>query len=129
MNGFSSMLYCIICLLGMSGVAMGAVGKHWAEGFLDAARLKTLDTATFYHQIYSVFIFILELLRHIKNERKLIKLSTILCFTIGLFLFSGSLYIYIFFKIKWMVAITPLGGMLLIFSWGLLLFNFLSKKS
>jgi len=122
------MLYCIICFLGMSGVAMGAIGKHWAESFLDAKRLKTLGTATFYHQLYSIFIFVLEILRQHINKNSLIKLSNIVCFIIGVLLFSGSLYCYIFLNIKWMVAVTPLGGMLLIFSWGLLLFNFLSNK-
>ena len=47
------------CIFAMFGVAMGAIGKHWAEGFLLAKQLKTLSTATFYHQIYSILILIL----------------------------------------------------------------------
>ena len=42
------------------------------------------------------------------------------CFLVGIMIFSGSLYILAISGIRWLGAITPIGGLGLIIGWGLL---------
>jgi uncharacterized membrane protein YgdD (TMEM256/DUF423 family) len=41
-------------------------------------------------------------------------------FVAGIFIFSGSLYVLAITGIRWLGAITPIGGVCLIVGWGLL---------
>jgi uncharacterized membrane protein YgdD (TMEM256/DUF423 family) len=43
----------------------------------------------------------------------------------GVIVFSGSLYILCLTGIRWLGAVTPIGGVLMIIGWGLLLFGIL----
>jgi uncharacterized membrane protein YgdD (TMEM256/DUF423 family) len=46
--------------------------------------------------------------------------------TAGVLVFSGSLYILAITNLRWLGAVTPLGGLLLLAGWAILIF---SKKS
>jgi len=41
-----------------------------------------------------------------------------ICFTLGIFLFSGSLYLLTLANASWAGPITPIGGLLLMVGWG-----------
>ena len=43
-----------------------------------------------------------------------------LCFALGLLVFSGSLYVLALGGVRWLGAITPIGGLLLLAGWALL---------
>jgi uncharacterized membrane protein YgdD (TMEM256/DUF423 family) len=45
------------------------------------------------------------------------------CFVAGSVLFSGSLYLLALTGTRWLGAVTPLGGVLLILGWGLLAYG------
>ena len=128
MNKQQKILVISICLIGMLGVAMGAIGKHWAEKVLSTTKLKTLSTATFYHQLYSIFLFFLIVLK-LNFKHSFLRLRTILYFLIGLIIFSGSLYIYVFSNIKIFAHITPIGGIMLMVSWALLSIDLLKHSN
>ena len=52
----------------------------------------------------------------LKEEKKSLKVAGY-CFTLGIVLFSGTLYILTLTGQRWLGAITPIGGLLLIFGW------------
>jgi uncharacterized membrane protein YgdD (TMEM256/DUF423 family) len=49
-------------------------------------------------------------------------------FLTGMILFSGSLYALAFMKIGILGAVTPIGGLFLLFGWGSLIAAFIKKK-
>ena len=51
------MILFFLSLVGVSGVALGAVGKHMLQAQLTEAQFNTFSTAVHYHQLYSVLLF------------------------------------------------------------------------
>lgn len=104
-------------LLAMA-VALGAFGAHGLKSQLSTDMLQTFKTGVdyhFYHALGLLFIGILA----VSFPSDLIKWSAILL-TAGIVLFSGSLYALAISGIKWLGAITPLGGLSFIAGWVLL---------
>ncbi len=110
---------------GTTGVIMGAVGSHALEEHT-AETLKFFQIGNKYQIYHALFLLILGLL-HQRYQGKLMNLS-IFCTIAGIVLFSGSLYFLSLAKIK-VGMITPIGGMLLISAWILLLIQVLLKKT
>lgn len=113
-------------ILGLTGVALGAFGAHglkthW-ESTLPAAevayRLDIWKTATFYHLTHAIVLLVLAFGCPEKPQARNASWS----FVIGINIFSGSLYGLAITGLKWMGAITPIGGLFLIVGWALLLF-------
>jgi uncharacterized membrane protein YgdD (TMEM256/DUF423 family) len=50
-------------------------------------------------------------------------MTATVCFALGTLIFSGSLYVLAFSGIRWLGAITPIGGVLLIVGWAALLWS------
>ncbi len=96
-------------------IACGAFGAHKLESLLiQNERLDTFETASEYH-FYAAFMLIcIGLIAKVFN---IDKLSTpyILGY-IGSLIFSFSLYLLSITNIRWLGAITPIGGLLLIIS-------------
>eukprot|EP01102_Stenamoeba_stenopodia_P004112 TRINITY_DN14299_c0_g1_i1.p1 TRINITY_DN14299_c0_g1~~TRINITY_DN14299_c0_g1_i1.p1 ORF type:complete len:118 (+),score=17.71 TRINITY_DN14299_c0_g1_i1:61-414(+) len=92
-------------------VALGAFGAHGLKSRVsDPNLLKTWETAAHYHMIHSIALVICGVVpRNTKLPATL--------FTTGIALFSGSLYLLVLSKQKWLGAITPLGGTALIAGW------------
>ena len=102
---------------GFFGVALGAFGAHaLQEKLLALDTLKTWGTASLYHLIHAVVLLILS------REYSTQKLAW-WSFAIGIVLFSGSLYVLCVTGIKWLGAITPIGGLALLLGWGSLVFG------
>ena len=98
------------------GVGLGAFGAHGFEKILaENARLDTWDTAVLYHLIHGLAVWILG---YMAPGRRGIGLF----FVMGVLIFSGSLYLLSLTNILWLGAITPIGGLLLLAGWGVLVF-------
>ncbi len=110
---------------GATGVIMGAVGSHALKGY-PAETLKFFQIGNKYQIYHALFLLILGLLQH-RYPGRLMNLS-IFSTIAGTVLFSGSLYLLTLAKIK-VGMITPIGGMLLISAWILLLIHVLLKKT
>jgi len=102
---------------GATGIILGAVGSHALKGY-PAEALKSFQIGTKYQIYHALFLLILGLLERRYPER-LMSLS-IFGTIAGTVLFSGSLYLLALANIK-ISMITPIGGMLLISAWILLL--------
>lgn len=102
-------------------VVIGAFGAHGLKEIL--FQNKTLDTfltAVQYQMFHSIAILLNGILINIDILDSKIPAY---CFFVGILIFSGSLYILSITNIKWLGAITPIGGVLFLIGWGLLLIN------
>lgn len=101
----------IASLLGASGVALGAFGAHGLKAVLSANQtLEIWHTASWYHLLHSVVLL------WVAGRQKLNPLAFQLL-AAGIVVFSGSLYVLAVSNIRWLGAITPLGGVALIAGW------------
>lgn len=123
--------FIIVAIVMAFAVAIGAFGAHGLKAHLDAYGLAIFKTASFYHFIHGIGMFIVLILA----DKMSVKLSSLSFFSffVGIFLFSGSLYVLAlrsaFPSIPgWLGAITPLGGLAFILGWLGIAWNFFSKK-
>ena len=102
------------CLMALA-VVLGAFGAHGLKSKVSNEDLIIFETGVRYQIYHSIALIILGLMIYtIPN----IKLSIIAyLFTLGILLFSGSLYILVLTNLRWFGAITPIGGLCFIFGW------------
>ena len=105
-------------------VAMGALGAHFFSKTLSLKSLEILDTATQYMFWHSIAILLTLLLFQTQLCKKI---TPIYFFLIGILLFSGSLYLYIFTNNSWLMFITPIGGLHFLSGWLIFTFYLLKK--
>jgi uncharacterized membrane protein YgdD (TMEM256/DUF423 family) len=104
------------------GVVIGAFAAHGLKPLLSLKEINNFETGVKYQFYHAFALVVLGLLgAHFPRQERLFKLAGF-CFFIGIFLFSGSLYLLstqsIFnITIPLLGPITPLGGLLLIFGW------------
>ena len=107
--------------LAMLAVIMGAFAAHGLEQVLDPYDLAIFETAARYQMYHAIALLIVGILASMPQfSPRWLKLAAIL-FVLGIALFSGSLYLLALSGIKWLGAITPLGGVAFIFGWSLLI--------
>lgn len=107
-------------ILLMLAVATGAFGAHGLRGRIDDYALQIYEKAVFYHITHALGIILVAIISHsgLVSGSAAEKIALILL--IGVFLFSGSLYLLAVTGIRWLGAITPIGGSAFIFAWGYL---------
>jgi uncharacterized membrane protein YgdD (TMEM256/DUF423 family) len=99
---------------GMLAVAAGAFGAHGLRSRVEPEQLTAWATASQYHLIHSVVLLALAVFA--ASSGKSIKLPASL-FSGGIVLFSGSIYLLVLTKMRWLGPITPIGGLLLMAGW------------
>lgn len=97
------------------GVAAGAFGAHGLKGRLSAEMLAVFETGARY-QMYHAFALIVVAWATTRWPGTLATASGWLFLT-GTVLFSGSLYLLSLTGIRWLGAITPLGGLAFLAGW------------
>lgn len=101
---------------GALSVGLGAFGAHALkdrlEGFGNLATFQTAVQYQFYHTIALLFIGLFML----KFPSQSLNISAY-AMMIGILIFSGSLYVLSIFNIRWLGAVTPIGGLALILGW------------
>lgn len=112
----STMASRIAAAVGFLAVGVGAFGAHDLKGVLSQNGTTGIwQTAVFYHFIHAVLLFVLA-------ERTPFPAVAWWSFLIGIFVFSGSLYLLAATNVLWIGAVTPLGGLSFLFGWGSLVF-------
>ena len=104
----------VAALLGASGVILGAFGAHALQARLGAEQLESWNTAVRYHLLHSVVLLALALFGAASGRS--IQLPGWL-FSLGIALFSGSIYLLLLTGQRWLGPVTPAGGLLLIAGW------------
>lgn len=115
---------------GMLSVILGAFGAHALKKILSVERLESFETGVRYQMYAAFFLLIIGFI--LKFETTSEKWTSILMIT-GTFLFSVSIYFlslqdYLGANLKFLGPITPLGGLLMILSWGMLILYFAKNK-
>jgi len=98
-----------------TAVAAGAFGAHALKSILDPSMLAAFETAARYQMYHALGLFVVAWLLRETNSLLAVKAGWLFC--IGILLFSGSLYVVALTGIKWMGALTPLGGVSFIGGW------------
>jgi uncharacterized membrane protein YgdD (TMEM256/DUF423 family) len=113
----------VAALLGAAAVAIGAGGAHALRSTIVPEYLPTFETGVRYHLIHAVALLALAL----GGEGRPIALPAAL-FTLGVVLFSGSLYALALGAPTRLGIVTPFGGVALLLGWLALLRLALARR-
>lgn len=94
---------------------LGAIGAHGGvhRKLLEVGGMAHWQTASDYHLPHVAALFALALIA--KKSKLLFSAWWALC--LGVLIFSGSLYTLALTQMKWLGAVTPFGGLLMIVGW------------
>jgi uncharacterized membrane protein YgdD (TMEM256/DUF423 family) len=102
-------------LLSALGIAAGAFGAHAMKSRLTPEDLAIFDTASRYLGMQSMGLIGISLCMA-RLESATLKYAAA-ALLIGIIIFSGSLYALVGTGIRWLGAITPIGGAMMILAW------------
>lgn len=116
--------------LGMSSVILGAYGAHGLEKLVDSESVATFNTGVEYQMYHALLLMMVGITNFLSHKTKQIIFYLVI---LGVLFFSGSIYGLSTnelsgFDFKTIAFITPIGGLLLIASWAMLLIKFLQYK-
>ncbi len=117
-------------ILGILGIILGAFAAHGLEKLVDANAIKTFETGVRY-QIYHAFLLLIlgsSSFVSLKSKKSIFYLVLL-----GLIFFSGSIYglatnSLSSFDFKTIALITPIGGLLLIVAWIVMLIGIIRNQ-
>lgn len=104
----------VASILGAAGVTLGAFGAHGLKTRLTAEQLASWQTAVQYHLLHTVALLALALFAIWSGRSVRVPASL---FSVGVVLFSGSIYCLVLGGPRWLGPVTPLGGSCLIAGW------------
>ncbi|MEM9896488.1 MAG: DUF423 domain-containing protein [Bacteroidota bacterium] len=109
-------------IAGFVSVALGAFGAHaLQERLSQSGRLDTYQTAVQYQFYHSLALLAIGILLT-KYQNAALQYAGI-SMVIGILVFSGSLYILCFTGMRWLGAVTPIGGTFFLIAWALLVYG------
>jgi uncharacterized membrane protein YgdD (TMEM256/DUF423 family) len=112
-----SKIYLLLAAVsGFIAVALGAFGAHGLRDKLGADLLAVYQTGVQYQFYHTFALLAVALLLMLAPQSSLLKWSGNL-FAIGIVIFSGSLYVLALSGVRWLGAITPLGGVAFLAGW------------
>ncbi len=109
------LFFAIGSLSGFIGVALGAFGAHALKSRLDSDLLATFEVGVRY-QMYHAFALLAVGWAQTRWPGPVLDASGWL-FVAGTVIFSGSLYVLSLSGLRWLGAITPVGGIALLAGW------------
>ncbi len=103
-------------IFGALSIIIGAFGAHALKKILNEDQLKSFETGVKYQMYHTIVLLVIGL-----NSEE-ISIIVYWCFTLGVLLFSFSIYGLILSdsagnKMKFLGPITPIGGLLLLAGW------------
>jgi len=100
--------------LGALAVVFGAFGAHGLKARVSTEMLTVFETGARYHMYHALALLAVGWMA----ARNAVGADIAgWLFLIGIVIFSGSLYVMVFSGARWLGAITPIGGTLLIAGW------------
>lgn len=109
----------IAAVAGFTGVGLGAFGAHGLKTVLSPDMMTVWQTAVQYHLAHAVVLLALAFGLSTKPEKWLGRSAIMI--TLGLLLFSGSLYAMALTGIRPLGIITPFGGVSWLIGWAMLI--------
>lgn len=114
-----TLFIAIAAINGFMAVALGAFAAHGLKARLAPDMLAIFQTGVQYQMYHALALFGVGLLCMQISDSALLRASA-WSFLAGIIIFSGSLYILSLSGIRWLGAITPIGGGGFILGWLLL---------
>lgn len=116
-------------LYGLLAVIFGAFGAHALKKSFSEEQLKSFETGVRYQMYHAILLVMLGFNFNLNTP---LQEYMVYCFVFGTFLFSCSIYGLTLSsskgkKWKFLGPITPLGGLLLVAGWALLLYQFIGR--
>ncbi|WP_417860078.1 DUF423 domain-containing protein [Winogradskyella sediminis] len=107
-------------IFGMLAVIFGAFGAHALKKILTTEQLHSFEVGVRYQMYHAIVLLALGL------SATNVTTATYWCFTIGIILFSFSIYGLVLSdakgkKLRFLGPVTPIGGLLLVVGWFLML--------
>jgi uncharacterized membrane protein YgdD (TMEM256/DUF423 family) len=109
-------------------VVLGAFAAHGLKETISEEMLNVFETGVRYHMYHGIGLFLIAIAAGRLESGGALRWAARLMHA-GIFLFSGSLYILSISGIKWLGAITPLGGVAFIAAWALAAYALWKAKS
>jgi uncharacterized membrane protein YgdD (TMEM256/DUF423 family) len=109
-------------------VALGAFGAHALKASLEPRMFEIYNTAVQYQVYHALGMFAVAFLAYLNPSNSQVKLSGYIMLG-STVIFSGSLYMLSVLGIKWMGAVTPIGGTGFIISWVFLALSINNKEA
>jgi uncharacterized membrane protein YgdD (TMEM256/DUF423 family) len=107
----SRSLFRLAATLCFIGVTAGAFGAHSLKPTLETnGMLDVWNKAVLYHFLHAIALLVLALYGAASRGAWWLLFA-------GIFLFSGSLYVMALTNLRWLGAITPLGGLCFLTGW------------
>ncbi len=114
-------------LFGALAIAAGAFGSHYLKNKLSQEDLGIFEVAVRYQMYHALALIALAAFLSWYSSKWMIASGW--CWVLGTIIFSGSLYILVFSGVRAWGAVTPVGGILLLAGWGLLVLAALFLRS
>ncbi|MGG5487784.1 DUF423 domain-containing protein [Gaetbulibacter sp. PBL-D1] len=117
-------------ILGILSIVLGAFAAHGLKSLVSAEMIDTFETGVKYQMYHAILLLFVGSTTLVTQKAKKTIFYLVL---VGVLFFSGSIYglatnVLSSFDFKSIGFITPIGGLLLILSWVVLLINFLKLK-
>jgi len=120
--------FTLASILGFLAVVLGAFGAHALKEKLSPEALNSFETGVRYMMYHTIVILFINSYSGFTDK---IKNTISSLFFIGILFFSGSIFAIsvggVTAKNIWFI--TPLGGILLIFGWLIMIFSFMRTKN
>jgi uncharacterized membrane protein YgdD (TMEM256/DUF423 family) len=113
----SVLFFRIAALLCFLAVGLGAFGAHTFRSTIEShGMLDVWSKAVLYHFVHAIALFVLALYGTPNRGAWWLLFA-------GILLFSGSLYVMALTNVRWLGAITPLGGLCFLAGWAWLIIS------
>lgn len=114
-------------ILGVLSVILGAFAAHGLKKLITPEAITSFETGVKYQMYHALFLLFVGTSSYVSSGYKTAIFYLVLS---GIIFFSGSIYllatnVLTTFDFKKIAFITPIGGLLLIVSWVVLLINFI----
>lgn len=118
-------------VLGGLAVMLGAFGAHGLKALVPPESVEAFRTGVTYQMYHVLALLSISLIYRDLSPPALVWAGVM--FIIGIFLFSGSLYLLTFLKIQgvtsllWLGIVTPIGGVFFIAGWASFLYAVIKR--
>jgi uncharacterized membrane protein YgdD (TMEM256/DUF423 family) len=126
MTALQQIFLTIGAFLGFLGMAAGAFGAHLLKSRLPSESFDVFEVAVRYQMYHALVLVALVALLGLHPSPWFAWAGWL--FIVGVAIFSGSLYALVASGMRWWGAITPIGGLLLLVGWLVLLLGALFAR-
>jgi uncharacterized membrane protein YgdD (TMEM256/DUF423 family) len=118
-------------VFGLLAIVLGAFASHGLKELISAESLQTFETGVRYQMYHAIVLLVIGITTYFNNRTKQLLYYLIV---IGVLFFSGSIYGLATndlsgIDFRSIGLITPIGGFLLIISWGIMLIKLIKMKA